>query len=73
MSIFLNIQITTQKIADLESKLANIEAELLKEENISDYIKLGELQNEQMTLEEELNTVFAEWEKLSEEEMNSQA
>ena len=62
-----------EKIADLESKLANIEAELLKEENISDYIKLGELQNEQMMLESELNSVLEEWEKLSEEELSSQA
>ena len=62
-----------EKIADLESKLANIEAELLKEENISDYIKLGELQNEQMMLESELNSVLEEWEKLSEEELSAQA
>lgn len=53
-----------EKIAKLEEELALIENELLKEENISDYIKLGELNQKQATLEEELMTAMEEWEAL---------
>ncbi len=53
-----------EKIAKLEEELGIIEAELLKEENLSDYIKLGELNQKQAELEEELMTTMEEWEAL---------
>ena len=53
-----------EKIAKLEEELSIIEAELLKEENLSDYIKLGELNEKQAELEEELMTTMEEWESL---------
>ena len=40
------------------------------EENISDYIKLGELQREQEELETELDAAMNEWERFSEELSN---
>jgi len=58
-----------EKIALLETKSAEIEAQLISEENLTDYIKLSELQQEQVKVEEELNAVLEEWEKLSEEEL----
>lgn len=60
-----------EKIALLEEKLSEISAELTLEENISNYIKLSELQKEQEELENELETVMNEWEKLSEEALLS--
>lgn len=59
-----------EKIALLEEQLKGIEAELVLEENITDYIKLSELQKEQEELETELSIVLEEWEKLSEENSN---
>ena len=53
-----------EKISKLEEELALIEAELLKEENISDYVKLGELNQKQAELEEELMLAMEEWESL---------
>lgn len=54
------------RIAELEEKLKNIEIELSKEENISDYIKLAQLQSEQVSFEEELENALSAWEKLFE-------
>ena len=56
-----------EKIALLEEKLDGVMAELLLDENLSDYIKLSELQKEQEELEIELDIVMTEWERLSEE------
>ncbi len=53
-----------EKIAKLEEELLIIENELLKEENISDYVKLSELNNRQVELEEELMLSMEEWELL---------
>ena len=53
-----------EKIAKLEEELALIETELLKEENISDYVKLGELNQKQAELEEALMLAMEEWEGL---------
>ncbi|MBO5358118.1 MAG: ABC-F family ATP-binding cassette domain-containing protein [Clostridia bacterium] len=53
-----------EKIAKLEEELLIIENELLKEENISDYVKLSELNNRQAELEEELMLSMEEWELL---------
>ncbi len=56
-----------EKIALLEEKLGGIVNELLLEENMSDYIKLSELQKEQEDLQIELDIALNEWERLSEE------
>ncbi len=55
-----------ERIALLEEKLEGVNTELLLEENLSDYIKLSELQSEQEALETELDAVMNEWESLSE-------
>ena len=59
-----------EKIALLEEKLGGIEAELQLEENLSDYLKLSELQKEQEELQTELDIAMGEWERLSEELAN---
>ncbi len=53
-----------EKIAKLEEELSLIEAELSKEENMADYIKLGELNTSQEQLQEELLFAMEEWEAL---------
>ncbi len=55
-----------QQIATLEEKIKQIETELSKPENISDYVKLSELQQEQIDLETKLDEVFSEWESFVE-------
>ena len=57
-----------EKIALLEEKLAGIETELTLEENLSDYIKLSDLQKEQEETEYELQVIMDEWERLCEQE-----
>lgn len=54
-----------EKIALLEEKIAGLSDELKWDENLSDYLKLGELQAEIEAAEEELLNVMAEWEELS--------
>jgi len=56
-----------EKIALLEEKIDGLKTELNLPENLSDYIKLSELQQELSELETELDIAFGEWEKLSEE------
>ncbi len=56
-----------EKIALLEEKLAGIETELTLEENLSDYLKLSELETERNATEEELGAALGEWEKLATE------
>ena len=51
-----------EKVALLEEKLAGLETELTWEENISDYIKLAELQQLIASTEEELSVAMSEWE-----------
>ena len=53
-----------EKIENLEKELASIEEELLKEENLSDYIKLSELNTRQAELQESLMLAMDEWESL---------
>ena len=53
-----------EKIAELEQSLSEIEAELLKEEVLSDYLRLGELNEKQSLLQAELDAVLEEWEAL---------
>ena len=55
-----------QKISELESRMEEINAELSKEENISDYIKITELQSILQQLKEESDAVLIEWETASE-------
>lgn len=56
-----------EKIALLEARLSELEKELIKEENLTDYVKLSDLQQQQFDTENELMRFYEEWEKLSEE------
>ena len=56
-----------EKIALLEERLEGILTELSYEENISDYIKLSELQKAEEETETELDLAYNEWERLSSE------
>ncbi len=56
-----------EKISLLEEKLKGIENELSLEENLSDYIKLAALQQQQVELEIELDIAMNEWEVLFEQ------
>lgn len=56
-----------EKIADLEKRAAEVQRALEAEENISDFVKLSELQNELFSIENEIAAVLEEWEKLCEE------
>ena len=56
-----------ERIALLEEKSKNILEELALDENISDYVKLAELQKLQEETETELLEVLDEWEKLSQD------
>ena len=56
-----------ENIALLEEMLSGIYTELQLEENLSDYVKLSELQKEQEELEISLDIAMNEWEKLCEE------
>lgn len=51
-----------EKVSCLEQELNRINIDLLKEENISDYLKLSELQEKLSLTEEELNEAMLEWE-----------
>lgn len=56
-----------EKIALLEEKIGGLKTELSLDENLSDYIKLSELQKEIEEAETELDIVMTEWERLCEE------
>lgn len=56
-----------EKIALLEERLAGLQTELTWEENISDYLKLAELQQQITETEEELSVAMSEWETLAEQ------
>lgn len=56
-----------EKIAVLEEKIDSIKTELSLEENLSDYLKLSELQKEYEELQIELDVAFSEWEQFSAE------
>jgi predicted transcriptional regulator len=49
----------------LEEEISKTQEELSKEDVVSDYIKLSELQEVLEKLETELEKTFEEWEKLS--------
>ena len=54
------------KISELESKIEEINGQLSRDDVISDYIKLTELQNELALLQDELENEYSHWEELSE-------
>lgn len=56
-----------EKIALLEEKISGLKVELSLEENLSDYLKLSELQKEIEETETELDIAINEWEKICEE------
>ena len=60
-----------EKIALLEEKLEGILTELRLEENLSDYVKLSDLQKLQEETEAELDIAMNEWERLSTEAENA--
>ncbi len=53
-----------ERIADLENKIEALQTELSKEDIMSDYLKLTEIQTELAMLEEQLILAMDEWEKL---------
>ncbi len=55
-----------EKVNTLETELEAINTELLKDENISDYIKLSELQEKMALTEAALNEAMLEWETAEE-------
>lgn len=55
-----------ERIASLEAELKGIEAQLADPENMSDYLKLSELQNKQQELFNNLENAMEEWENLFE-------
>ncbi len=55
-----------EAVSLLEDKLRVLNEEISKEENISDYVKLTELQNEIAETEDALISAMDEWEKLAE-------
>ena len=66
------LQKCEEKIALLEEKIGGLETELTLDENLSDYLKLSQLQDEIEKAKTELDIAMGEWEKLSEEiELNS--
>lgn len=52
-----------ERVSLLEERLDSLNSELQKEENLSDYVKLSELQNELNETEEALHNAMLEWEK----------
>ncbi len=58
---------TEEQISALEKEIDTLKAELSLDENISDYIKLGELGEKIEVLEEELLNAMEKWEALSSE------
>ena len=56
-----------QEITLLEQEAAELEAEAVKEENISDYLKLSEITENLEAKQEKLINAYDEWEKLKTE------
>lgn len=59
-----------EKISELEKRSKELSEALELPENISDYVKLSELQNELVQTEDELMQAMEEWERLCEEQEN---
>ena len=60
-----------ERIAFLEEEISKTQEELSKEDVVSDYIKLSELQEVLEKLETELEKTFEEWEELSLQALDS--
>lgn len=58
---------TETVISELELKISNLQSEQQTEENLCDYVKLGEIGEEIEKLQLQLENVYTEWEKLAEE------
>ena len=56
------------KIEQLENRLAEIDEEFLVPENATNVALLNDLTKERSSVEEELNTLYEQWEELSSEE-----
>ena len=56
------------KIEQLENRLAEIDEEFLVPENATNVALLNDLTKERNSVEEELNTMYEQWEELSSEE-----
>ncbi len=55
-----------EKVNSLEKELNDINSELLKEENLTDYLKLSELQSKLAFIELALNEAMSDWEAAEE-------
>ncbi len=55
-----------EKIARLEDEISLLESEQIREENISDYVKLAEIGEKLEVLQQELEAAYSEWEELAE-------
>ena len=56
-----------EKIMQKEDEKENLQNELLKEEIYTDYVKVGEINNQILVIDKEIEQIMLEWEKLSEE------
>ena len=56
------------KIEQFENRLAEIDEEFLVPENATNVALLNDLTKERNSVEEELNTMYEQWEELSSEE-----
>lgn len=56
-----------EKIMQKEEEKENLQNELLKEEIYTDYVKVGEINNQILVIDKEIEQIMLEWEKLSEE------
>ena len=55
-----------EKIASAEEQIASLEEKMAMPENYSDAVKFGELARQKEQLEEELSSLYEQWEELSE-------
>lgn len=56
-----------EKIMQKEEEKENLQNEILKEEIYTDYVKVGEINNQILVIDKEIEQIMLEWEKLSEE------
>lgn len=56
-----------EKIMQKEEEKENLQNDLLKEEIYTDYVKVGEINNQILVIDKEIEQIMLEWEKLSEE------